>query len=175
MSRPRSSMSRLTRRSSRTSASNPLGVKNGAPLEAFVAEIQEIAYRGNGEVQDAFDEDYRTGQDRANHVASRVRGEVVLRAIHRTIGLQRRQVRQQEIVFQRVGLIEVDQRARGGIQVTAIAVVPVVLDQGRAPVGQCLGQLLGDGGLATAGAAGDTDEHREHAPTLCHLRVGRRA
>ena len=155
MSRPRSSTSRRTRRRRRTSSSVSTNRRrSNASRTAGIANSRipstRMIERGK----------------RCRRSARRVwEREVILRAVHRASRLQRQQIRQQQIVLQRIGFVEVDERARRWIDEAAIAVVPVMLDQDRPVGGQRSSELLRQRRLAAASSAGDTDEHREHART----------
>ena len=101
MSRPRSSMSR------RIAPQQP-NVVVGVDEETKVERVAQI---GDGEDEDALDDDDRARRDGPSLGAPGVRGEVVLRARPRARAFERAADPERARVVERVGLVEVDERA----------------------------------------------------------------
>jgi len=96
-----------------------------------------------------------------------VGAEVVQGAIDGLARAQRSQIALQPVMLDGVGLVEVDADAFGRRQVTAIAVVGVLLQQQRLSDRQRLDDLPRHRGLAAARAARDAD-HDPHRRPLAH-------
>ena len=97
-----------------------------------------------------------------------VGGEVIDRDVHRLSTLQALQVPDQQLGFERVGMVEVDDVALGVGQVGQIAVVGVVGQECDALRSNSRQDDVGDGGLARSGAAADPDHQR--GLRLAHLK-----
>src|SRR4051794_36171811 len=72
---------------------------------------------------------------------------------------------EQKVVLERLRFVEVDARSLGLRQVTAVDVVPVVLDERGPALGEQSGEPAGDRRFAAAGSAGDSDERWDHRST----------
>ncbi len=64
----------------------------------------------------------------------------------------------QQVRLERVGVVVVQRGALLEAQIVAVAVVPVVFEDGHLLRAQAFDDAPDDGGLAGAGAAGDADE-----------------
>jgi hypothetical protein len=150
-----------------------LDVALDAPEQANVvvgideqAKIEGVSQRGPGKNQNTFDDDDRTRGNVAPLLTSSVRRKVVLRTVYGSSCLELAQMREQLIVVERFGLVEIQRIARGGIELAAIAIIPVVLDESRSALGHGQRQLFGHSRLPAARAARDTDHDGEHESSL---------
>ena len=63
----------------------------------------------------------------------------------------------EQLIFQRVGMVKVDFDALGGRQAAQVFVIGIVLEEGNPVRTDALEDGLGDRGLAGPGATGDAD------------------
>jgi len=77
------------------------------------AQVEAVTQAGHGEQEDSLHDHHRTGIDLPEQGPAGVGREVILGAGGGAASLQGAQVTEQEVVLQRVGLVEVDQGALG--------------------------------------------------------------
>ena len=147
-----------------------LHIAQGAAQDAHIRvrldenlDIQQVAQVGVLENQDALDDDHFRRAHLDGLVRAVVDAVVIDGAVDRLPGLELLQILDHQIRVERVGVVVILQAALLERAVLALIVVVVVDDADiRA---ETLGKVLGERGLAAAGAAGDTDKEGVHV--LC--------
>jgi len=120
------------------------------------AEVIERVQLGIVEREDAFDEDKLTGSNRLESTRNAgVRGEVVDGALNGVASCKGADMLNDELGFERVGVVEVTFIAGVERELREVAVVEIEREECGF---ELAGELAGKSGFAGAGTAGDTDE-----------------
>ncbi len=125
-------------------------------------DVHQTAQLLIGEDQDAFDDHDRTRFDHDNVGPAGVAREVVARDVDRPSLAQRRHVLDEEIRFERVGMIVVERGALLEPQPRIVAVILVVLEEADLFGAQAVHDPANDRRLARTGSACDADHEWGH-------------
>ena len=151
-----------------------LHVPQGAAQDTHVGvclhkdlDVQQVTQRLVLEDQDTLHNDHLGGLDLHRLVGTVVDGVVVHGAVDGLAPLQRLQVLDHQVGVEGVGMVVVLQAALGEGPVLPLVVVVVVYHTDVAA--EACSQVLGERGLAAAGAAGDADENGVHSCASPHF------
>src|SRR5262245_17628653 len=122
-------------------------------------DVHQLPQRGVGEDQNAFEDQYRLRLDMDRLVPARMRGKVVNRRLDRLACAQRLHVINEQIVVQRVWMVEVYPVPQLDRHVSEVAIVTVLLQKDHTLVADVLQNAPRDGRLARSCAPTYSDYH----------------